>query len=722
MSAARRLLVTLAVLAASALAVVLALRVAQVEEYPAYEEIMPTFPEPAALPPPELPGFRFAHPRLPAPSAAEIAVLRASNPRYLEDQRKRAGGGAGEPGAVALMAFVEPGSQALDPLHAELMARGFGYRANGVLEVAFAYDWLHGQWQEAQRQALARRLLAGCRAAVTVVREQRLSPYNVYLYNRPLQSLMACSLALYGDLPEAGPIMSFTQDLWKNRVLPVWRQVMGANGGWHEGGEYVGLGIGQGIWQLPAMWRSATGEDLFAAEPGIRGFLDFLVYRTQPDGTHFRWGDGKLYNKSAADQLPLALEYADAAAYTLGGGPKKVVPSRGPWAPLTRPELLDPKAVERLPRARLFDGLGLVVARSDWTPQATYVSFKAGDNYWSHSHLDQGSFAVFRHGPLAVDSGLGYGGGYASDHHLSYSYQTIAHNAITVTDPEDTVPLPGKRDSRAIANDGGQRRIGSGWGIEPGPLDLDEWLTKRETYHTGKLARTHLDSDLVVAVADVTPAYTNALSGRGTFSHRTRRVEALWRTFGYDPVDDVIVVHDRGRATRAELAKRWLLHSVHEPVRMPGGFRVAGAAGRGGGPRAYLHATVVAPAGARVATVGGPGRDFLVDGRNYGQEGKRRGAENASVPDRQPGGWRVELSPASPAQEDEFLVVLVVSDSADPPPHRVRRLEGPEGPGVEVAGPRRTLQWRFPPDARGVRVRVATPGPGEGRTVDVTVP
>src|SRR5574338_617215 len=107
-----------------------------------------------------------------------------------------------------------------------------------------------------------------------------------------LQALMACSIALYRDHPRGEAFMAFTYELWRNRVLPVWRQVFGRNGGWHEGGEYVGIGIGQAIYTLPAMWRAATGENLFRSEPGIRGFLDFLVYRIRADGTQYRWGDG----------------------------------------------------------------------------------------------------------------------------------------------------------------------------------------------------------------------------------------------------------------------------------------------------------------------------------------------------------------------------------------------------------------------------------------------
>ena len=71
---------------------------------------------------------------------------------------------------------------------------------------------------------------------------------------------------------------------------------MGQSGGWHEGGEYVGLGIGQAIYQLPNMWLRATGEDAFESISGIRGFLDFLVYRTRPDGTDVT-GSGSVFER-----------------------------------------------------------------------------------------------------------------------------------------------------------------------------------------------------------------------------------------------------------------------------------------------------------------------------------------------------------------------------------------------------------------------------------------
>jgi hypothetical protein len=454
------------------------------------------------------------------------------------------------------------------------------------------------------------------------------------------------------------------------------------------------------------MWREATGEDFFRSEPGIRGFLDFLVYRTQPDGTHFRWGDGSAFERQVPDAISLAIEYGHRAAYALNRPPRDPTPTAWPWGPLSDSHLADPRAVEGLPLVAHFDGIGMIVARSDWSPEATYVTFKAGDNYWSHSHLDQGAFTIYKGGGLAIDSGM-YGP-YGSDHHMNYSYQTVAHNVVTVTDPEDRVPAPGKDQPRPIANDGGQRRIGSGWGVEAAPLDLAEWEAKREIYHTGRIERMLDEDGLVVALADLTPAYTNRLSGQGTFSHRTRRVETYRRVFAYDRMDDVIVVFDHVKATNPSFRKRWLLHTQDQPSVSDNRFSVtvmpSGQTGRAGG---QLTGHVLLPRAAEIHTIGGRGFEFFVDGQNYDEQGRLQDRIRRMGPARgEPGAWRIEVTPTHDAETDQFLVVLLPALPAHPASHRVRAIEAEGQVGCEVSGPTRTTRWLFSPDASKVRVEV----------------
>ena len=673
-------------------------------------------PEPKSLPAPDLPGFRTAHPRLPHPSTEDIDLLQRENRDWLQLTTRLARGGQGHLDAAVTQAYLAPGSIDLDLLFRRLIALEYSYRGNDQAKpIALAYDWLHDQWSETQRAALREKLADGLDFLINVIRKERLSPYNVYLYNSPLQALVAANLALYRDNARADVAMRFTYDLWKNRVLPVWRQIMGKQGGWHEGNEYVGVGIGQAVYRLPAMWLAATGEDIFAREPGIRGFLDFAVYRTRPDGTCMRWGDGAFFKRIVSDVLPLAVRYRDAGAYTLvRPSPRPPEPSAWPWGPLTDPTLLDPRALDMRPLDKHLDGLGMLIARSDWGQDATYFTFKAGDNYWSHSHLDQGAFTLYKGGALAIDSGF-YGPHYGSEEHLNYQYQSVAHNLITVTDPDDRASMPGKT-ARRIANDGGQRRIGSGWGVSA-PIDLGEWLAERETYHTGALLRHYSGDDLVVAVADITPAYTNARSGPGEFSARTRRVERMWRTIAYDRANDVVVIHDQVVATRARFPKRWLLHTQVQPDIAGRSFslelRPDPTRKQSGG---RLFGEFILPADGRWNWVGGPGREFWVDGTDYNEDGRIHAQIARADPLIEPGVGRLELAPGSARRADRFLVVLTP-----------RLLEGDAAPpeivalgdtGVEVRGPRRTVRWHFAAEQPGTEVEF----PASGRRLDLRCP
>lgn len=670
-----------------------------------------TFPPPAALPAVSLPGFREPHPRLPHPSTTDLSQLAAHNPGYVAARRNAAGGGKGPVDAVAFTALAEPGSQDLGLLHRRLMEMRFTDRGDDqVKALALAYDWLHAQWSYAERIALQDKLGEGCQYVIDFIRRERLSPYNAILYNSPLQALMACSIALYREHPRGDAFMSFTHDLWTLRVLPVWRQVFGTHGGWHEGGEYVAVGIGQAVYTLPAMWLAATGDDLFASEAGLRGFLDFLVYRMRPDRTQFRWGDATNLQRHPPDAAPLALHYRHAAAYSLAAMPGAPTPTGWPWGPLSDTTLSDPRAVTTLPLSRRFDGIGMVVARSDWTPDATYVTFKAGDNFWSHTHLDQGAFTIDKGGPLAIDSGI-YGPRYGSDHHMNYAYQTVAHNTITVTDPQDHAPLPGAEGPRPIANDGGQRRIGSGWGFTPGPIDRAEWERERELYHTGKIAHYLEQDGLTVAVADLTPAYTNARSGKGQPSDRSRRVERAWRVFGYDRIDDVVVVYDDIRATDPTFRKRWLLHTVDAPQLGDANFLVTippqAASGRGGG---RLDGRILLPQGAHLLPIGGRGFEFLVDGRNYDEGATLNAAPQPGSATPEAGRWRIEITPAREARDDQFLVVMLPTHTDAQPQHRVRLLREGADVGCEIIGPQRTTRWWFTPGRTDVRIEIERDG------------
>lgn len=627
------------------------------------------YTRPEALPPASLPNFRLNHPRLPAPSTQDIIRLKSGNPGFIESHREQAKGGRGNLNSAILMAYIEPGSQDMNAIFNQLIVMKPSWRGHDQGKLfALAYDWLYTYWSEPQRRQLRDKLSHSCNYLIEVIRSGQFSPYNVTLYTGPIQALMACSIALYKDDQRGEPMMAFTNDLWKARVLPVWRQVMGKNGGWHEGADHVGEGIGQAIYQLPNMWRSATGEDYFKSESGIRGFLDFLVYRTRPDGAQMHIGDSGSFNRGAPDRLALALEYHHAAAYSIDAPPGNPIPTGWPWGPLSDNNLYDPDAAARLPLAKYFDGIGLVVMRSGWGPDATYITFKAGDNYSSFSHLDQGSFTLYKGGALAIDSGLYYN--YGSDHHLNYAYQTIAHNVATITNPDEAAAVSNNdynRSPRPIANDGGQRRIGGDIEIYPNPLDVNEWNARRDIYHTGSIVHLAEKNGIVTITADITAAYTNKFSGEGTLSSRTLRVNRYLRTVIYDPINDLFLVYDTITKTNPSFTSRWLIHFQEQPLlAAPDQFLVSLLPDNN--PKhtdGILEGKVLIPSAPLITAVGGPGKEFWVDGKNYDNNGDiyKTLARGNLKQVAEPGAWRIEVRNTEASQTDNFLVALTVKQN-----------------------------------------------------------
>ncbi|MGD2064738.1 MAG: heparinase II/III family protein, partial [Nitrospirota bacterium] len=408
------------------------------------------------------------------------------------------------------------------------------------------------------------------------------------------------------------------------------------------------------------------------------------------------------------------------------GFKRNLGPGAWPWWP---PDGPDPamRPVDELPPHHYFEGVGLLTMRSDWSEDAVFGSFRVGDNFWSHQHFDSGHFNIYRRGSLAIDSGT-YAAGYNSDHHIKYQMQTIAHNCITVTDPDDTYPVASfwarhrtlRRALRRVGplakwviaadlpNDGGQRRVGSG-GYNISPDSLAHWQEARDDYEMGDILTARLDDDFVYALGDVTPAYTNSRSGGWCpdYRARTRRVRTWLRDFLYIR-PELFVVFDRVSAFDRSFKKRWLLHTINEP-RIEGrtvtilrddrvrsghnwdwGLRYAG-----GDRRKYyqyngkLVVTTLLPEDARLVTVGGRGHEFDIGGHNYNED--KRGQEVVPDPLRgpdEPGSWRVEVSPGGEREDDLFLHVLVPLEADQPNPYRVTSVAASgDMVGARIAGP-----------------------------------
>jgi hypothetical protein len=618
-------------------------------------------------------SYRLSHPRLPHPDDDYLERIR--NNKHLLNKLKRSRNFHSK--TDLFTAYLVTKDPSLLEEIKKLATKDYkGMWFHKIEVLAVAYDWIYDDLDEITRKKFLDRIVRITEEAIKYYKEIRVSPYNDVGYARLHNSFFIGALVSYPDHPRGEELIRFSKDILFNVYLPVWKQIIGEGGGWHEGIEYIQIGIGNVIVPTLLSWGFATGTDLLRENSWLEQLIYYPIYTTRPDKTPLRLSDLNTSSLSMFNGMrPLTNVYNNPYGrwwLTKGRSSRgNIAPGAWPWFPPT-PSDAPSKPVSELPLHRFFKGLGLVIMRSDWTEDAVYASFRTGDNYWSHQHFDSGSFTIYRRGALAIDSGAYYSG-YSSEHHMKYQMQTIAHNSMTVTDPEDV-----RHGSRVeLPNDGGQRRVGSG-GYNESPDNLSDWLKKRDDYEMGDIINIALNNDFVYACGDVTAAYTNKTSGKGDYRSRTKRVKKWFRDFLYIR-PDVFVIFDRVASYNEDFTKKWLLHSINEPmidgrtitILRNDSVRHANSWSWGlkhvidKGRRSYqyngkLVVSAILPKESSIKKVGGSGHEFDIQGVNYNKNsvGKSISTDPARGPI-EPGAWRVEITPKIPEEKDLYLNVLI---------------------------------------------------------------
>lgn len=611
------------------------------------------------LPKSEKVKFR-PHPRITPPSLSNIPD---EIPAWaLDFSEKWARGGVSKYYRLAGVALAT-GDERLFSRIKELVYKDSLY--NMTQQVAYGiqarfFDWFYDRWTEEEKTQILQLLHKRAKAFKRHYEETRYSPYNAMAYKRLQASWLELALVIYPDLPEAEPYFNWAKNILFQVFIPAWHQVSGKDGGgWHEGMNYFCRDFHLVLLGSFDAWESATGDDLYKRFPWVENFIYYPIYFARPDLTSSRWaqvGSSAHINSPLIERLgqeygsPYVLSYAQSDA--------------------KEPVVIDGKSWKDLPLVRHFDGLGIVVMRSSWEEDATYITFKAGDHYWSHSNMDSGAFTLYKKGALAIDSGL-WTGSY-SPHDINYSMQAIAHNVITVKDSEE--PTPELRPGLKVANDGGQRRIGSGFSWPPSPDHLNHWQKYIDDYEMGDIVAFQYGEDYVYIAGDITAAYTNEKTGDGSLHNRNKRVRQWIRQLIYLPPNDLLI-YDTVVSTEKEFEKRWLLHTINKPrvqgdvcyierkdlgvSRYP--LAVTGLYSRNPKSKQYQYSgeavvQFLLLEKKSIDVIGGKGREFFVDGKNYDNDGKIK--VNPKEITVEPGSWRIEFQPEIKSEKDNFLVFI----------------------------------------------------------------
>lgn len=431
------------------------------------------------LRPADLPALReFLKTQLNQPEAAALAKLMLpplDNPALIAEPRAvkngtpentklwRAGYQAANSAAALAQRYALGWLLTQDPAYGREAARWLlhlaswsidsnTYRSNDELFIQslrpmiFAYDWAYEALTPEERATVGKALSARVDILASFIQpkfnlSQAGTPGNDLSHPmRFISTLGQGGLALYHETKNAPAWLAWSYEYYL-RQFPVWG---GPAGGWAEGLNYWATGISQHQRFLEGM--AVLGFDAPLQRPFWRNTPYFGIYGQMPYPAS-SFGDlTNIMGPSESIALmeekfavlngdPYPLAYArllgqkrptNFGYYTYDGIDAFLQAFRTDQARL--PEV----SLASLPQSRYFDDIGVVNMHSKLgdAAQDIMLGFRASpQGSASHGFSDQNSFVINAFGqPLAINSG--YREFYGSDHHVGWSRQTKAKNAI----------------------------------------------------------------------------------------------------------------------------------------------------------------------------------------------------------------------------------------------------------------------------------------------------
>lgn len=401
--------------------------------------------------------------------------------------------------------------------------------------------------------------------------------------------------------------------------------------------------------------KLGLSESIFCKE--YKDVFYKFIYTRLPNGIWFKEGDDYAWDRYVPDtRSPL---YGDIFSYTGSRYGDPYLLRQGLLDNTAKNEIdifnilatdlnADIKEPTELPLTHFTKyPMSSMTARTSWqnglnAPTAmAYVNMRevtVGD----HQHRDMGAFQLWYKGMLALDSGLyEYG-----EHYGNYQTRSIAHNSVTVTDPGEVY--------ETYAADGGQRAVKSFGSYGDMLKNVSESIESGECI-TAKDVKTFYGGGEYSPVfsyisGNIAPAYTDKIK-----SYERSFVFINTKNTAYSAA---LLVLDDLEAASAEFKKKWLLHSQEEPVISESENKITIKRTDNGQNGMLVNKTLIPEiGGAAFEKVGGSGKEYYVEGKNYSPSRSENGLQFDA------GAWRVELSPKSESAKDKFLNVMYVTDA-----------------------------------------------------------
>jgi len=594
--------------------------------------------------------------------------------------------------------FADASVRALE--EAELTATAQSSYYSEVWRFALAYDWLfsHPRMSEDGKRRIE--------ARIADVLESELSDldgdYSVVwhgrtqLANNSLVAALALSLDARAEQLQRRALAHYADAV---RALELAE-------GWPEGTSYWIHNRAFPFGLAADCFITATGQtviDGMQVTEGLRRAGLWQFYSLQPNLSFVRYGDCWDDGLIAGPGLwqPVADYYARltrdpalvaAADHFRSHSRRRYHSGRYGWSAvltydpaIPMPGSYDSRCPEAYLNARLSHSqvmgrhtLGEAFLTDGWgNPDATWISFKAGDVMAHHGHYDQGSFTIYAGAPLAVHSGdyVDYFGAYR----LGYFVQTVAVNSLLVQSPGEFGSFS-RRAGNFDQVTGGQRVV-----MPTGShmVSVNDWLRNLHAgrhYAAGEIvAFESLPDEYDYLAADLTRAYNSTLYAE---PGNEAKVSAVTRKLAYLRQPRAVVILDRVVTADPSYQVQWLVHTPARPE-TASESQVAGQPDDGIAAtsdrwlrvehgKGQLFQQCLLPAEASILKIGGPSHRHYVetaDGAINLEPSGRRREEPKDY-----GMWRVQVNSPGQRQEHLFLNVLwprLRGDAKPEPAHLV---------------------------------------------------
>ena len=322
----------------------------------------------------------------------------------------------------------------------------WAFRVN--LALAWGYDWLYDQMNEAERDLVRTSLLARTRETADHVIKHaniHLFPFDSHAVRAVSAVIVPAAIALLDDEPEAEGWLNYAIEFLSTVYTP-WGDT---DGGWAEGPHYWMTGMAYLI-DAANLLKGYAGIDLYK-RPFFQKTGDMPLYTKAPDTRRATFGDDSTMGDLPAVKIGYNLrQFAGVTgngAYQwyydeikrINPGTEKAFYNWG-WWDFNFDELVyrtDFPIVEAtIPEdgMRWFKGIGWVAVQHAMDKPDEHIQFVMKSSPFgsiSHSHGDQNAFCLSAFGEdLAIQSG--HYVAFNSTMHQNWRRQTVSKNAILI--------------------------------------------------------------------------------------------------------------------------------------------------------------------------------------------------------------------------------------------------------------------------------------------------